>query len=570
MGSSDADTIATGRFSRPVSRTAENVSVISAEEIEAHNAHTVSDILKLIPGIQVDLQTGPASVVSITVQGADYNHVLVLFDGIPWNNLMSNFPDLGLIPARIVERIEVSKGAASSSWGPALGGIINIVTKSPEPDRKLSGTISASHGEHNTNDDSGEISGTAGNFGYYLSGGYFGTGGFQPNTNERLRNAYQKLSYEFPGGGRALFSFGYTEVNRGNFAIDQPDITAKEDSWGRRLTFVLSATKPLTEYLDLQLTARHSSNDNRISSEATLPVLYPDTVFRSTLDWDEKISGGSVQLLLHTSNNTLVAGVDLDKDSVSFLRDGERVDKGENRWGFYLNDSFAFGPFSISPGIRYDITGNAGNQWSPSFGATWQVNEQTTVRSYVAKGYSLPSLALDSVEKVWTAQVGVETSAIPHLWLKATLFHNELDALLDDLSTQHQVKEGVETEVRTAPFFHTSFFLGYTFIDARRTSDDSVIPNRPRHLLLLGARYDDGRILDVAVTGRMADLQSDLNGRYGAMVWDGTLTATPWGRGDLMPHFFVTLHNVFDGDQYLTDQFKNPRRWLEGGVRWRF
>src|SRR5690242_10329506 len=65
MGSVETDTVGTGRFTRLVSRTPENVTVISAADIEAANAHTLSDVLELIPGIALQQKTGPVSSANI-------------------------------------------------------------------------------------------------------------------------------------------------------------------------------------------------------------------------------------------------------------------------------------------------------------------------------------------------------------------------------------------------------------------------------------------------------------------------------------------------------------------------
>jgi len=108
------DTVA-GRLPRQLSRTAENTTVVTASEIEALNAHTLIDILAAVPGLQLENQVGSANGVFTRIQGSNFSHVLVLLDGIPYNNLSDNFSDIGQIPARIIERVEIVKGAASSA-----------------------------------------------------------------------------------------------------------------------------------------------------------------------------------------------------------------------------------------------------------------------------------------------------------------------------------------------------------------------------------------------------------------------------------------------------------------------
>ena len=128
------------RAPKPLSQTAENISVITSSEIEALNAHTLADVLATVPGIQTQSLGGPGSVTFTFVQGSSFSHSRILLDGAPLNNYES-FADVGMVPARIIDRIEIVKGTASSSWGRALGGVINVITKRPDS-RPIGGTVS--------------------------------------------------------------------------------------------------------------------------------------------------------------------------------------------------------------------------------------------------------------------------------------------------------------------------------------------------------------------------------------------------------------------------------------------
>src|SRR4030043_1906305 len=156
---------------KPISQVAENITIVTAEQIESMNAHTLTDVLNTIPGIQVDIRGGPGSVANALIQGSDFRHVLVIIDGVTLNNLSDNFADISAIPVQNIKRIEIIKGPASSSWGSSLGGVINIITKAPAQAKKIEGTLSASYGERNTGDYRAEASGKIDNFGYYVYGG---------------------------------------------------------------------------------------------------------------------------------------------------------------------------------------------------------------------------------------------------------------------------------------------------------------------------------------------------------------------------------------------------------------
>lgn len=78
----------------------------------------------------------------ITLRGYDRG-TLVMVNGVPMN--LKNYPSTENIPASMVERIEIVKGAASTLYGAeAMGGVVNIILKkstAQESEFKLSQTV---------------------------------------------------------------------------------------------------------------------------------------------------------------------------------------------------------------------------------------------------------------------------------------------------------------------------------------------------------------------------------------------------------------------------------------------
>ncbi|MDY6863929.1 MAG: TonB-dependent receptor plug domain-containing protein, partial [Thermodesulfobacteriota bacterium] len=156
------------RHPKPLSYAAENISVITAKEIEEMNAHTVAEVLNRIPGLFINFNRDFGSGSLLYIQGSEERHVLVLLDGISWNFMASGGAETNSIPVGIIKRIEVIKGPGSSAWGSSLGGVVNIITKGVGDTKRPAGSIRPSYGEGNTQDYRGEISGKAGSVGYYL------------------------------------------------------------------------------------------------------------------------------------------------------------------------------------------------------------------------------------------------------------------------------------------------------------------------------------------------------------------------------------------------------------------
>jgi vitamin B12 transporter len=569
----DEQSVSTGRASKPLSHTPENATVLTSREIEALNAHTLADVLATIPGIQLENLSVPGSGVFTNIQGSKFNHVLVLVDGIAINNLADNFPDVGRVPVRIIERIEIVKGAASSSWGQALGGVINVITKAPDQDRLIGGSASASIGKRTTSDNGAELSGTSGRLGYYLSGGYLGSNGLLPNTQTFSNNVYGKLNYDLGGQGRLSVALNYSNASRGEFAF----VPYKADDAARYLNATLGYRSDLAKPLALEILTHHTTRRVEVSAA----MIDSGEILKDATN-REKATGVDVKLIWRTTDNLLVLGGDYEHAEYTTLDALVQVDKLErtvDRWGVYLNDTLTLGALAVSSGARFDRTQSGGDQFSPTLGATWQLSDTTILRGYTARGFSLPALSLDRpAEKVWTSQVGIESSVIPYLWFKETLFRNDTWNVTaynpengESFSERH-IALGSETEARTIPIYNTSLGMGYTFTDTTRSSDASQVKGAPRHTVQLALRYDDLHRFRGVLTGRHVWWNADPadNGRYHGMVWDLHLGATLFKQDKNALELFFSGHNLFNNSQFSNQLFPTPSRWFEGGLKVRF
>jgi len=128
-----------------------NVSVITKEEIEERHFTTVAEALNTLPGINLVSNGGLGKSTSVYVRGVDSEKVLVLIDGVRFNDV-SNFTggaDFANLNINNIEQIEVIKGAQSGLWGAdATAGVINIITKKPQDG--FSGNINVEFGSFQT------------------------------------------------------------------------------------------------------------------------------------------------------------------------------------------------------------------------------------------------------------------------------------------------------------------------------------------------------------------------------------------------------------------------------------
>ena len=104
--------------------------VITADDIKKVDATNVKDILQQeLPGMEFTYSMGHQV---LNMGGFDGNNILFLIDGERMAGESMDNVDFSRLDMASIERIEIVKGAASTLYGSAaIGGVINIITKSP-------------------------------------------------------------------------------------------------------------------------------------------------------------------------------------------------------------------------------------------------------------------------------------------------------------------------------------------------------------------------------------------------------------------------------------------------------
>jgi outer membrane receptor for ferrienterochelin and colicins len=114
------------------------IEAVPSEEIEENltvQPGNVSSLLNELPSARNQAAAPGLGGVGLQLRGMPTRHTLVLTDGLPL--LGGESDDFGLLqtPPLDLQRIELIKGAASALYGgAALGGVLNIVSKSPRAD----------------------------------------------------------------------------------------------------------------------------------------------------------------------------------------------------------------------------------------------------------------------------------------------------------------------------------------------------------------------------------------------------------------------------------------------------
>lgn len=112
-----------------------SVSMVTKDEMENRSRVTfVDEALKYEAGACQKRRKFADTMSQVTLRGfSGGQRTLVLLDGTPINDAYNGGTYLGSLPIGNVQRIEVVKGPFSSLYGgEAMGGVINIITQTPE------------------------------------------------------------------------------------------------------------------------------------------------------------------------------------------------------------------------------------------------------------------------------------------------------------------------------------------------------------------------------------------------------------------------------------------------------
>ena len=157
------------------------VSVVSQDKIEQANVQSADEALRFLPGVYTTRPGGHEPSVmgtNVLLRGIpDYSRTLVLVDGQTLNDPYIGAVTWEAVPPETIERIEVVPGPFSSLYGgSAMGGVINIITRTPT---QRDVTVKAGYGTNNFKSASvlyqdrlGEGVGVMLDYGYKRSDGY--------------------------------------------------------------------------------------------------------------------------------------------------------------------------------------------------------------------------------------------------------------------------------------------------------------------------------------------------------------------------------------------------------------
>ncbi len=118
-------------------------NIISADQVGKFPDTNVGDVLKRVSGVSMQGDQGEARNVVIRGFAGGLNSVTLNGDRIPSAEGSNRNVQLDLIPSDMVQTIEVNKSMTPDMEGDAIGGSVNLVTRSNPSGFRASATVSA-------------------------------------------------------------------------------------------------------------------------------------------------------------------------------------------------------------------------------------------------------------------------------------------------------------------------------------------------------------------------------------------------------------------------------------------
>ena len=330
------------------------VIVIERDAIERSLAVDVAELLRLHAGLDIGRSGGPGQAASLFIRGTNSDQAIVLVDGVRINpGTIGNAPLQDIAP-ELVDHVEIVKGPRSTLYGTdAIGGVINVITRSPDADR-LQAVLG--YGRYGTRQGfaSGALAGDAGGVSAAVS--WLESSGFPTVDNDGLDRGYRNVSVALAGrarfgevaaGLRYWRAVGNVQYSDPYSFVGASTVHVPLDQDFVDSAFAIDGGGAVGEHWRTHLTLAHVVGDirqNQADIYATQLANDFAVTHRDTLDWQNDLQLGP---------NALTVGAIVTREHASTFSYGSGfdVDTRANTW--YAEDQLSRGPHRIAAAVGY-------------------------------------------------------------------------------------------------------------------------------------------------------------------------------------------------------------------------
>ena len=351
------------------------VTIIDREQIELSLAKDLSQILRFEAGLDIGRNGGPGQATSLFLRGTESNHTLVLVDGVRINPGTIGGAAFQNINPKIIERIEIVKGARSALYGTdAIGGVINIITKKVNSDFI---NTSVGFGSYNNKTALFEM-------GYNNKITEFGvtvnsnkTDGYQIRSDSDIKRGYENLTSNF-----------YIKRN-----IQDNELTLRHFRTNGKIEYLDFMLSPLDQnFINESLAIEFNSNsDSQINSKILISSIKDDIKQNQSTDYVySKRNVFDGQVTYNTEYHNIIAGLYVSDEEASSYAWGSGFNEDTRSNAIFLQDSISEGKHRVFIAARYIDHVTFGNEmlWNAEYG--FDINDRIAINGSTGHAYRAP------------------------------------------------------------------------------------------------------------------------------------------------------------------------------------
>lgn len=389
--------------------TAAAVTVITAEDIAMKGATTLTEALRMTAGVTDTSYSGNgddfgSSQSRVYLRGFDKG-ALVMVNGAPTN--IFNYSSMSGIPVEAIERIEVVRGAQSVLYGAeAMGGVINVITKSGEGKQKTT------------------LSGTTGNYLKKASVTVEGEG-YVATVGKDYIHRYERAQVRPKYSGGQYRDVSKYQKENGFVSLDL--------SKNLKLNYIYNQMDPTYYTMDMKTRKHIPGKALTEKSPSAYGYSYEDTKHLASLVYTDKENQTNTVLAYNmkqvksigyypdgtkgsdSSNykasnlfldsqkkwdfgkDSLIAGINLKREKYDQIY-ADKADNARTSYGAYLSYNKVFSDkFNAIVGVRgqryeqsdWDASNHA---FTPQLQTTYKINDNSTWYTNIGKAFEMPAI----------------------------------------------------------------------------------------------------------------------------------------------------------------------------------
>lgn len=563
-----------------------NISIISSDDIEDSNSIELTELLDMLPSVDIIEYGSVGSTRSVHTRGASSSQVLTLIDGRPVNTPRDGDTDFNQISLSNIERIEVMRGPAATMYGAnAVGGVINIITKKGK--EKMHTEVVNKWGSFRTRFASLANGYKIKDFNYLISYDYLDSEGHRDNAYYRSHNANTKFGYQINDDNYISLSNGFFRSNVGN-----PGRVSSQDLDDRSVTdkrFIdLTWDGKFLKDQNILLKLYHNNDklkfietfEPRVQDAHATKVYGTDAQFSQTwFDIWRTAFGANYQM--HKLNSSNSAKHKYNAKAVYAESEADFMDNN----------------LIIKLGTRWDDYSNFGDEISPSISfATWLL-DAVKFHGMAAKSFRTPTFndlywpredygadyggvegkSSLTPEKAISYELGIGGYFLKSIKTDLTYFITKYNDLIEwrmDSSSWWRpanvgkaTVNGAELEVEWVLKDNLKVNFNYTFLNAKDDETDNHLAYRPKGLYKCKLAFSPSKKWDISLYGRYKTKRyADTDNSVGLspfFVMDADFTYHLTENCDVL----LRATNIFDRRYQEEFEYSTPGHALIGGVR---